>query len=247
MTDTIDAILTSNTLRNTPYENEEQYESFTVSAEEAAQLLGVNRSRLSQLTSKGVFNFEKRKIDTRNRLFYKLSELLNHQRNQYQQNYNQLAINIQQNKSYYTEHDHNKETNKETAQEKPAISKKEMSKRSEKKIQSAYSLYQLEKQTQFDEKIMVNIAKLSENIQKTIEYMQQQTEINFKEQNFFHKKLMQQENYNKKIAENINKVNISLTNLKDDCDKLQAHSQEITKKRWKQKKPKYHPRVAKYK
>ncbi len=57
-------------------------ESFTINAEEAAQILGVNRSRLSQLTSKGVLPFERRKIETRNRLFYKLSDLLNHQRSQ---------------------------------------------------------------------------------------------------------------------------------------------------------------------
>lgn len=61
---------------------EENIESFTINAEEAAQILGVNRSRLSQLTSKGVFTFERRKIETRNRLFYKLSDLLNHQRSQ---------------------------------------------------------------------------------------------------------------------------------------------------------------------
>ncbi len=61
-------------------------ESFTINAEEAAQILGVNRSRLSQLTSKGALPFERRKIETRNRLFYKLSDLLNHQRSQIQTN-----------------------------------------------------------------------------------------------------------------------------------------------------------------
>jgi hypothetical protein len=66
---------------------EENIESFTINAEEAAQILGVNRSRLSQLTSKGTFPFERRKIETRNRLFYKLSDLLNHQRTQIQGNY----------------------------------------------------------------------------------------------------------------------------------------------------------------
>ncbi len=62
--------------------NEEVNESFTISAEEAAQILGVNRSRLSQLTQKGVFAFERRKIETRNRLFYRLNDLLSHQRSQ---------------------------------------------------------------------------------------------------------------------------------------------------------------------
>ena len=72
--------------RNEIHTYEENIESFTIGAEEAAQILGVNRSRLSQLTSKGVFTYERRKIDTRNRLFYKLSEILNHQRSQFQGN-----------------------------------------------------------------------------------------------------------------------------------------------------------------
>jgi hypothetical protein len=62
--------------------NDEGNESFTISAEEAAQILGVNRSRLSQLTQKGVFAFERRKIETRNRLFYRLNDILSHQRSQ---------------------------------------------------------------------------------------------------------------------------------------------------------------------
>jgi len=59
-------------------------ESFTLNAQEAAEILGVNRSRLSQLTSKGVLRFEKRKVHTRTRVFYKLTDLLNHQRSQIQ-------------------------------------------------------------------------------------------------------------------------------------------------------------------
>ena len=51
---------------------------FNVDVTEAAQVLGVSRTRLSQLTSKGVFSFERRKIDARNRLFYSRHELLQH-------------------------------------------------------------------------------------------------------------------------------------------------------------------------
>jgi len=57
------------------------FESFTVGAIEASEILGVNRTRLSQLTSKGVFAYERRKVENHNRLFYRLNDLLNYQRN----------------------------------------------------------------------------------------------------------------------------------------------------------------------
>ena len=56
--------------------------SYTVEVAEAADLLGVSRTRLSQLTTKGVFSFERRKIETRNRLFYSKDELLRYMRGQ---------------------------------------------------------------------------------------------------------------------------------------------------------------------
>lgn len=56
------------------------FESFTIGAEEAAEILGVNRTRLSQLTTKGVFAYERRKIENHNRLFYRLNDLLSYQR-----------------------------------------------------------------------------------------------------------------------------------------------------------------------
>lgn len=55
-------------------------ESFTIPAEEAADILGVNRARLSQLTTKGIFAYERRKVENHNRLFYRLNDLLNYQR-----------------------------------------------------------------------------------------------------------------------------------------------------------------------
>ena len=57
-------------------------EEFTLEVTEAAELLGVSRTRLSQLTSKGVFSFERRKLDTRNRLFYSKEVLLRYLRGQ---------------------------------------------------------------------------------------------------------------------------------------------------------------------
>ena len=57
-------------------------ESFNLDAEQAASVLGVNKTRLSQLTSKGVLPFERRKVETRSRVFYRLNDLLSYQRGQ---------------------------------------------------------------------------------------------------------------------------------------------------------------------
>lgn len=53
---------------------------FTINSHKAAEMLGVNRTRLSQLTSQGLFPYERRKVDARSRLFYRLNDLLNYQR-----------------------------------------------------------------------------------------------------------------------------------------------------------------------
>lgn len=49
---------------------------YDVDVDTAASLLGVGRTRLSQITSKGGLSFQRRKIGIRNRLFYRKSELL---------------------------------------------------------------------------------------------------------------------------------------------------------------------------
>lgn len=59
-------------------ENENSF--FTINSHKAAEILGVNRTRLSQLTSQGVFPYERRKVDARSRLYYRLNDLLNYQR-----------------------------------------------------------------------------------------------------------------------------------------------------------------------
>jgi hypothetical protein len=59
---------------------EEHTDSFSVPSDEAAHILGVNKTRLSQLTSKGIFSYERKNIEGRSRLFYKLGELLSYQR-----------------------------------------------------------------------------------------------------------------------------------------------------------------------
>lgn len=55
-------------------------EFFTINSQKAAEILGVNRTRLSQLTSQGIFPYERRKVESRSRLFYRLNDLLNYQR-----------------------------------------------------------------------------------------------------------------------------------------------------------------------
>lgn len=68
------------------------FESFTIGVEEAAEILGVNRTRLSQLTTKGVFAYERRKIGNHNRLFYRLNDLLSYQRDNTYGNLNARLI-----------------------------------------------------------------------------------------------------------------------------------------------------------
>lgn len=56
--------------------------SFEVDVNEAVQLLGVSRTRLSQLVSKGVLGFERRRVDTRLRMYFNRTELLSYLRRQ---------------------------------------------------------------------------------------------------------------------------------------------------------------------
>lgn len=58
-------------------------EGYQLEVHEVAQLLGVTRTRVSQLTSSGQLSFERRRVGTRNRLFYKRSEVLSHQKGFY--------------------------------------------------------------------------------------------------------------------------------------------------------------------
>ena len=55
-------------------------DAFQLDAEKASAVLGVNKTRLSQLTSKGILPFERRRVDQRSRVFYRLSDLLSYQR-----------------------------------------------------------------------------------------------------------------------------------------------------------------------
>lgn len=55
-------------------------EGYQLDVSEVAHILGVTRTRVSQLTSNGQLSFERRRVGVRNRLFYKRSEVVAYQR-----------------------------------------------------------------------------------------------------------------------------------------------------------------------
>ena len=58
-------------------------EEYLLDVNEVAELLGVTRTRVSQLTSAGLLSFERKRVGVRNRLFYRRSEVLAYQKNYY--------------------------------------------------------------------------------------------------------------------------------------------------------------------
>lgn len=58
-------------------------EGYLLDVNEVADLLGVTRTRVSQLTSNGLLSFERRRVGVRNRLFYKRSEVIAYQKTYY--------------------------------------------------------------------------------------------------------------------------------------------------------------------
>jgi hypothetical protein len=58
-------------------------EGYDLEVNDVAELLGVTRTRVSQLTSNGQLSFERRRVGSRSRLFYKKSEVLLHQKGYY--------------------------------------------------------------------------------------------------------------------------------------------------------------------
>lgn len=60
---------------------EHESEGYTLDVNEVAQLLGVTRTRVSQLTTAGVLPHERKKVGIRNRLYYKRSDVLHYQYN----------------------------------------------------------------------------------------------------------------------------------------------------------------------
>jgi len=72
--------------------HDDDHEGYLLEVHEVAQLLGVTRTRVSQLTSSGHLSFERRRVGTRNRLFYKRSEVLSHQKGYYGRHVAQPAI-----------------------------------------------------------------------------------------------------------------------------------------------------------
>lgn len=62
-------------------QSEYDLDSYALDVNEVAQLLGVTRTRVSQLTTAGVLPAERKKVGIRNRLFYKRSDVVNYQHN----------------------------------------------------------------------------------------------------------------------------------------------------------------------
>ena len=60
-------------------QSECESDGFALDVNEVTQLLGVTRTRVSQLTTAGVLPAERKKVGIRNRLFYKRSDVLNYQ------------------------------------------------------------------------------------------------------------------------------------------------------------------------
>ncbi|MGY3804563.1 hypothetical protein ACWNT8_10900 [Pigmentibacter ruber] len=218
--------------------NTESNESFTISAEEAAEILGVNRSRLSQLTSKGIFSFEKRKIDTRNRLFYKLSDLLNHQRNQYQSSQNYFPNN-QQEKTLPIE----QINNNNYLEEKPLLIEKQTLKKSFQSknfnLKTAKELYESEqikdKNSKINDLIINNyshLLEIKEQINKTLKF-------DMKEKNNIQNKLEQLEIKTQNI---LNKIAILDFNMiKQNKEQNIVAIEKKVKKNWKNKTTKFIP------
>lgn len=61
---------------DTPLTQEILDDGYLLDVAEVASLLGVTRTRVSQLTSNGQLSFERRRVGMRNKLFYKRSEVL---------------------------------------------------------------------------------------------------------------------------------------------------------------------------
>lgn len=64
-------------------ESVDTQDGYQLEVHQVAELLGVTRTRVSQLTSNGQLSFERRRVGSRNRLYYKKSEVLAHQRGFY--------------------------------------------------------------------------------------------------------------------------------------------------------------------
>ena len=226
---------------------EDKIESFTIGAEEAAQILGVNRSRLSQLTSKGIFTFERRKIDTRNRLFYKLTELLNHQRSQMQGNPYVNAL-LEKPIKYQTKEIETLSNDIEL-DETPITKKQEQfgtkSRREKKTLPSAKNLYlaDLNTQEKMENKETTLFIKEKSIIQEELIHTIQQNSL--KKDGLINKKIQQNKDETKKLLYSISLLNSQINSLKESVNRCEINLINNTIKRktsWKNKKAKYLPK-----
>ncbi|WGL59866.1 hypothetical protein QEJ31_15145 [Pigmentibacter sp. JX0631] len=219
----------------------ESDESFTISAEEAADILGVNRSRLSQLTSKGIFSFEKRKIDTRNRLFYKLSDLLNHQRNQFQNSHNYLPKNQQENIPIIEQTNNSFVETKITLSDKPKINSIVQTKNN--KLKTAKELFEIEQSSNKKNELYNLIYKKYEDLLIVKEKITQAKHIETKEKIYFQNKLDQIENKVQNILKKLSILEENFSKKKEE-EKSKKIVPSKKSKNWKTRKTKFLPTLT---
>ena len=231
--------------RNEIHTYEENIESFTIGAEEAAQILGVNRSRLSQLTSKGVFTYERRKIDTRNRLFYKLSEILNHQRSQFQGNQFHNSY-IEKPVKYQTEENIEFHENNNYSAETVQLKKRNLKNQTNSKVLfSAKTIFLSEQNKEEKIETKKNIHFIKEKSIQNENLIQSLNQYNLKKEHLLQKMILN----NKEV---MNQIQLSMFQLNSDIKQLQETLKELNTKfenslnkpikKWKIKKTKFLPK-----
>ncbi|APJ03744.1 helix-turn-helix transcriptional regulator [Silvanigrella aquatica] len=242
--------------------SEEVIESFTISAEEAAQILGVNRSRLSQLTSKGVFPFERRKIETRNRLFYKLSDLLNHQRSQIQGSYLSHQdkfenFKMDEKSKNFNNPDENKIIYQELSNHIIPEHKKVMAFRKEasrhKIFKSAKELQLKSNQSIEHKKQSENILLIKEKLVKQLEEITQFKRDSIKKENNFLIRFKENEYGIYNIQNKILSLQLEIKQIREICQQIyekkqigieKSNESKTTKVNWKLKKAKFTPKLT---
>lgn len=235
---------------------EDNIECFTINAEEAAKILGVNRSRLSQLTSKGALTFEKRKIETRNRLFYKLSDLLNHQRSQLQnnQNYNFTSTTSNTN-SYETQEltecvtpfslEEEKTYIKAMFSKKNSLNKNNFSKH---KLHSAKSIYLAEKNNNEHLLLKEDINFIKEKLKQQEKYFEKIKKEFSKNEKYILKHLKCNNNFILNIQNKILFLKNEINDLKEN-NRIQIHKKTRDNSSkinalWKKKKAKFSKKLT---
>ncbi|KAB8033508.1 hypothetical protein [Fluviispira multicolorata] len=232
---------------------QENSESFTIGSEEAAQILGVNRSRLSQLTSKGIFLFERRKIDTRNRLFYRLSDLLNHQRSQMHGNsYEYLETSTLDSKSTLKSEKIIEETQSSQVNIPPKkilLTLKNKNQKTTEFNHKATELFLQSEKRKEERSVVLNIELMKEKIFKQEEELNNLKALINKEETIFTQKIADNNSKLNKVLNTNFSIQSKINTIKNSNEELDLKLDELfncfkKQKNWKIKKPKYRTPLA---